>query len=251
MKMIALGLVFLFLMLVESFQMKTIFLKDNSKVELSLLVKIDGKSVIRQLYLFSTLSRAEIEERLAGRNLPDSPVEFRSGEVYKLCRRISYTIYSLHPIDRKVCIVNAKNQQVYKFKVNSNVTQIAEARRSETCALNAERFIFSRLSINSLYDIKFGLSEPFRMTLNEFERQGLKFGMDFLPEDLDEIFSLLENLKNEGFEGDLQPQDLDEIVVLGLDGHLKLIVPAVVGTKISNLIDEFYQFYNFYNLTIQ
>lgn len=241
--MIALGLVSLFLTLTESIEIKRIFLKDGSQAELQSPLTIEGKIPTKLLYLYSTLSPTEIVERLAKRDSPNSPLEFCSGEAYRLCPKLDNHSNLPHPIDKKVYIKKTTNQQVYKFKVteNASVARIVEAKRSEPCALNAERFLFASRRTTSLNDINYGLSEPFRVTLNDSERQGLKFDRDFMLKDLEEIFSLLKSLKNEGFEGNLEPEMLDEIIVMGLDGRLKLIVPAVVGTKISILIDEFFK----------
>lgn len=80
---------------------------------------------------------------------------------------------------------------------------------------------------------------PFKMTLGDVQRSNLKLGIDLLQKDLNEILVLLHRLKEDQFEGMADSAGFGEIIVLGIDSHLKLIVPAVVGSNISILIDQF------------
>lgn len=85
-------------------------------------------------------------------------------------------------------------------------------------------------------------SAPFKMTCGDMETKKVKFDALKLQKDLDEIFVLLSRLKDENFEGELSSPKLSQVVVLGIDFHLKLIVPAIFGTQISNLISGFDEF---------
>ena len=242
MKLIACTLGFLSLVLLECFSMKIFLLKDDSKIEMGLPVSINGKKSGRQLRFFSTLSRDEIERRIAKSLSLGSSLHFSTGELYELSYKSHRDSFVQHPLERNNFILKPSKHQALKFFVNQNFHNIIEAKREENCALNTRTLFFNIRSDLSIKTIEFGLSEPFRMTLDHAEREGFKFELEVLFKDLDELFNLLTNLKNEGFEGNLPSQELDEIVVVGLDGHLKLVVPVVVGTRISDSIDEFDQF---------
>ena len=243
--MITRTLVFLFLVLCECTESRTILFKDDSKIEMSLPVSINGKNIPRQLRFYSTLSHDEIERRIAKGLSSGSSLEFSTGELYQLSYKFHKDFFLKHQSERNIYIAKPNYHSTLKFLVNHNFHKIVEAKRDENCALNCWKFYLKKKSDLSIKNIYFGLSEPFRMTLNQAEKEGFKLELQVLEVllvDLNEIFKLLTTLKNEGFEGSLPSHKLDEIVVVGLDGHLKLVVPAVVGTKISDNIAQFTRF---------
>lgn len=158
-------LIFQFISLVQSDSIRSIFFHDGSKIQVSHRLKIRGNSQTIPLLLFSMLPRIEVEDRLRRAIWRKKICEFNSQELILLIKRIPSRSFLCHSTQNEVLIHRINQNLVFKFDIDGNFLNFIASKRTEACALNFEKFIFSESKCSSLENLKYGFFSPIQNDL--------------------------------------------------------------------------------------
>ena len=198
--MISLRLLTLFSVIVQSIPLRTIYFQDGSLIQGEFIIRIRNIHVSgRLLRFFSRIPLDAVQERLEDYFATGSYTEFGSEDLILLLPRIYSCKFSRHPVDAKVYIFKSTSQMVHNFTLKASFYKLIQSKRTESCALNYSKFVFTKGKCDSVDDLESGLSMPFKMTLGDLQRSNLKLGIDLLQKDLNEILLLLHRLRSSFF----------------------------------------------------
>jgi hypothetical protein len=217
---------------------KTIFFLDGRVIKEYFIVKIKGKNPAGQQKFISRLPFDEVKKYILKFQTEGNYEEFNANDLINISEKSTLNLIPAYRKLPKVYSLKQKPGLIFDHKLKADIAKIIENKKEVPCALNYDKFYYKK-SLNSLNDIIGCTSEPFFCVLNAIEQNKVKISINQVKENLNQIHDLLVDMNSQNFGENLTEEKLSDIIVLGCDKRLKLFIPAVIGTNISHLINQF------------